>query len=158
MTQCTQAMMKWTHIAVLARRGCSWRCQRLCCLPYFFSWLCSARSSRGGFPPPPVMLANVYSSDTPLADYLVSEKLDGYALLGRRKAADAWRERIEAPAGSLQGGRISPGRRVVGRRGSLPVRIIVRQRTPDTPPGVRCVSWCFDLPAHPEPSLNATRR
>jgi DNA ligase-1 len=106
------------------------------------------------FPPPPVMLANVYRSDTSLADYLVSEKLDGVrGYWDGEKLLTRGGERIEAPGWFTTGWPDFPldGELWVGRGQFASAVSIVRQRTPDDAAWRTLRFMVFDLPAHPGP-------
>lgn len=131
-----------------------------CCgwvLPVFFSLffylLVQAPVARAAdFPPPPVMLANVYRSDTPLADYLVSEKLDGArGYWDGEKLLTRGGERIEAPGWFTAGWPDFPldGELWVGRGKFASAVSIVRQKTPDDAAWRTLRFMVFDLPAHP---------
>lgn len=104
------------------------------------------------FSPPPAMLANVYRSDTPLADYLVSEKLDGVrGYWDGEKLLTRGGERIETPAWFTAGWPGFPldGELWVGRGQFSAVVSIVRQKTPDDAAWRTVKFMVFDLPAHP---------
>ncbi|WP_041673317.1 DNA ligase [Sulfuricella denitrificans] len=104
------------------------------------------------FPPPPVMLANVYRSGTPLADYLVSEKLDGVrGYWDGEKLLTRGGERIEAPGWFTAGWPDFPldGELWVGRGQFASAVSIVRQRTPDDAAWRTLSFMVFDLPGHP---------
>jgi len=104
------------------------------------------------FPPPPVMLANVYRSDTPLADYLVSEKLDGVrGYWDGEKLLTRGGESIEAPGWFIAGWPDFPldGELWVGRGKFASAISIVRQRTPDDAAWRTLRFMVFDLPGHP---------
>lgn len=104
------------------------------------------------FPPPPAMLANVYRSDTPLADYLVSEKLDGVrGYWDGEKLQTRGGERIEAPGWFTAGWPDFPldGELWVGRGQFSSAVSIVRQKTPDDAAWRPLRFMVFDLPAHP---------
>jgi DNA ligase-1 len=128
-------------------------------LPVFFALifqlLMQAPVARAAdFPPPPVMLANVYRSDTSLADYLVSEKLDGVrGYWDGEKLLTRGGERIEAPGWFTTGWPDFPldGELWVGRGQFASAVSIVRQRTPDDAAWRTLRFMVFDLPAHPGP-------
>ena len=104
------------------------------------------------FPPPPAMLANVYRSDTPLADYLVSEKLDGVrGYWDGEKLLTRGGERIEAPGWFTAGWPDFPmdGELWVGRGQFASAVSIVRQKTPDDAAWRTLRFMVFDLPGHP---------
>jgi DNA ligase-1 len=108
----------------------------------------------GDVPPPPVSLANVYRSDTPLADYLVSEKYDGVrGYWDGTKLLTRGGERIEAPAWFTAGWPDFPmdGELWVGRGQFSSAVSIVRQRTPDDAAWRTLRYMVFDLPAHTGP-------
>ena len=104
------------------------------------------------FSPPPAMLANVYRSDTSLADYLVSEKLDGVrGYWDGEKLLTRGGERIEAPGWFIAGWPAVPldGELWVGRGQFSSAVSIVRQRTPDDAAWRKLHFMVFDLPGHP---------
>ncbi|OIP19466.1 MAG: DNA ligase [Betaproteobacteria bacterium CG2_30_59_46] len=98
------------------------------------------------------MLANVYRSDTSLADYLVSEKLDGVrGYWDGEKLLTRGGERIEAPGWFIAGWPAVPldGELWVGRGQFSSAVSIVRQRTPDDAAWRKLHFMVFDLPGHP---------
>lgn len=104
------------------------------------------------FPPPPAMLANVYRSDTPLADYLVSEKLDGVrGYWDGEKLLTRGGERVEAPGWFTAGWPDFPldGELWVGRGQFASAVSTVRQQTPDDAAWRKLHFMAFDLPRHP---------
>ncbi|MDD5330647.1 MAG: DNA ligase [Sulfuricella sp.] len=104
------------------------------------------------FSPPPVMLANVYRSDIPLAGYLVSEKFDGVrGYWDGEKLLTRGGERIEAPGWFTAGWPNFPmdGELWVGRGRFAEAVSIVRQKVPDDAAWHRLNFMVFDLPAHP---------
>ncbi len=104
------------------------------------------------FAPPPAMLANVYRSDTTLADYLVSEKLDGVrGYWDGEKLLTRGGDRIEAPAWFTAGWPGFPldGELWVGRGQFSAAVSIVRQKTPDDAAWRKLNFMVFDLPGHP---------
>jgi DNA ligase-1 len=106
------------------------------------------------FPPPPVSLANVYRSNTPLSDYLVSEKFDGVrGYWDGTKLLTRGGERIEAPAWFTAGWPDFPldGELWVGRGQFASAVSIVRQRTPDDAAWRTMRYMVFDLPVHAGP-------
>lgn len=144
-------MMGRTRIAGVASRG---RALPVFVLFYLFCQLVMqtplARAT--DFPPPLAMLANVYRSDTPLADYLVSEKLDGVrGYWDGKKLLTRGGERIEAPGWFTAGWPDFPldGELWVGRGQFVSAVSIVRQRTPDDAAWRKLHFMVFDLPAHP---------
>jgi DNA ligase-1 len=99
-------------------------------------------------------LANVYRGDTPLADYLVSEKYDGVrGYWDGTKLLTRGGERIEAPAWFTAGWPDFPmdGELWVGRGQFASAVSIVRQRTPDDAAWRTLRYMVFDLPAHAGP-------
>lgn len=104
------------------------------------------------FPAPPVMLANVYRPGIPLADYWVSEKLDGVRGYwdGERLMTRSG-ERIQAPAWFTAGWPKVPldGELWVGRGQFATTVSIVRRRTPDDAAWRALRFMVFDLPTHP---------
>jgi len=151
MMQCMQEMVKWTRIAGVACRGRGWTLPVLFVL-FFQALMPSLVARAADFPPPPVMLANVYRSDTPLADYLVSEKLDGVrGYWDGEKLLTRGGERIEAPGWFITGWPDFPmdGELWVGRGKFASAVSIVRQRTPDDAAWRTLRFMVFDLPAHP---------
>lgn len=151
MTQYIQAMMGWARIAGVVLRCRGWALPALFAL--VFQALMQAPVARAAdFPPPPVMLANVYRSDTPLADYLVSEKLDGVrGYWDGEKLLTRGGERIMAPGWFTAGWPDFPmdGELWVGRGQFASAVSIVRQRTPDDAAWRTLRFMVFDLPAHP---------
>lgn len=119
-----------------------------------FATLClAAPLARGGeFPPPHVLLANVYRADIPLADYWVSEKLDGVrGYWDGEKLLTRGGARIPAPPWFTAGwpGVALDGELWIGRRKFADTVSIVRQQTPDDAAWRRVRFMVFDLPAHP---------
>lgn len=153
MTQYMQVMMGWARIAGVVLRCRGWALPALFAL--FFQALMQAPvASAADFPPPPVMLANVYRSDTPLADYLVSEKLDGVrGYWDGEKLLTRGGERIEAPGWFTAGWPDFPldGELWVGRGKFASAVSIVRQQTPDDAAWRTLSFMVFDLPGHPGP-------
>lgn len=153
MTQYMQAMMGWARIAGVVLRCRGWALPALFAL--FFQALMQAPvACAADFPPPPVMLANVYRSDTPLADYLVSEKLDGVrGYWDGEKLLTRGGERIEAPGWFTAGWPDFPldGELWVGREKFASAVSIVRQQTPDDAAWRMLRFMVFDLPGHPGP-------
>ncbi len=140
-----------TRIAGVVLRGRAWVLPVLFSL--FFQLLMQSPVARAAdFPPPPVMLANVYRSDTPLADYLVSEKLDGVrGYWDGEKLLTRGGERIEAPGWFTAGWPNFPldGELWVGRGKFTSAVSIVRQQTPDDAAWHTLHFMVFDLPGHP---------
>lgn len=102
-------------------------------------------------PPPAVSLAKVYRSDTPLADYLVSEKYDGVrGYWDGSKLLTRGGERVEAPAWFTAGWPAFPmdGELWAGRGKFASAVSIVRQQTPDDDAWRTMHYMVFDLPAH----------
>ena len=104
------------------------------------------------FAPPPVMLANIYHADTKLADYWVSEKLDGVrGYWDGEKLLTRGGELISAPGWFTAGWPKIPmdGELWVGRgKFAETVSIVLRQTVDDA--GWRKIRFMvFDLPAHP---------
>ncbi len=104
------------------------------------------------FAPPPLMLANVYRDDIPLAEYWISEKLDGVrAYWDGAKLLTRGGGRIAAPPWFTAGWPDTPldGELWVARGQFLQAVAIVQRQVPDD------VAWrtlhfmAFDLPAHP---------
>lgn len=148
MTQSIQSMKVRNCILGIAR----------CWALLVFSALClqllmpQPEAHSADFPPPPVMLANVYRSDTPLADYLVSEKYDGVrGYWDGEKLLTRGGERIEAPGWFTAGWPNFPldGELWVGRGKFTSAVSIVRQQTPDDAAWRNLHFMVFDLPAHP---------
>ncbi|HUW26229.1 MAG TPA: DNA ligase [Gallionella sp.] len=104
------------------------------------------------FASPPLMLANVYHDGIPLADYWVSEKLDGVrAYWDGAKLLTRGGERIIAPPWFTAGWPTTPldGELWVARGQFSQAVSIVRQQTPDDAMWRRLHFMAFDLPAHP---------
>lgn len=110
---------------------------------------CAAPASAG---PPPLLLAKVYRGDVRLADYWVSEKLDG--VRGYWDGSRLWTRggvAIEAPAWFTAGWPALPldGELWAGRgQFAVAVSIVRRQAGPDAD-WRRLRFMVFDLPAHP---------
>ncbi|OGS85785.1 MAG: DNA ligase [Gallionellales bacterium GWA2_59_43] len=102
--------------------------------------------------PPLLMLANVYRNEIPLAEYWVSEKLDGMrGYWDGRQLLTRGGERIAAPPWFTAGWPDTPldGELWIARgQFSLTVSI-VRQQTPDDAAWRKLRFMVFDLPAHP---------
>ena len=104
------------------------------------------------FTPPPVMLANIYRADTKLADYWVSEKLDGVrGYWDGEKLLTRGGERINAPGWFTAGWPKIPmdGELWVGRGKFTETVSIVLQQTADDAAWRKIRFMVFDLPAHP---------
>ncbi|HQS57947.1 MAG: DNA ligase [Gallionellales bacterium 35-53-114] len=104
------------------------------------------------FAAPPAMLARVYHSAVPLADYLVSEKLDGVrGYWDGEKLLTRGGEQIMAPAWFTAGWPKFPldGELWVGRGQFAAAVSIVRKKTPDEAAWRTLRFMVFDLPAHP---------
>ena len=104
------------------------------------------------FAPPPLMLANVYRDEIPLAEYWVSEKLDGVrAYWDGAKLLTRGCERIVAPLWFTAGWPTTPldGELWVARGQFSQAVSIVRQQTPDDAQWHTLHFMAFDLPAHP---------
>lgn len=147
MTQDTQGRTSWMRIGDIASRRA---CVLLALFALFSHPLIQAQAT--DFPPPPAMLANIYRSDTPLADYLVSEKLDGVrGYWDGAKLLTRGGERIEAPAWFTAGWPDFPldGELWVGRGQFSAAVSIVRQKMPDDAAWRTVKFMAFDLPAHP---------
>jgi DNA ligase-1 len=128
-----------------------WLCAVLVCLQLILQ-VPLARAA--DFAPPSVSLANVYRSDTPLADYLVSEKYDGVrGYWDGSKLLTRGGERIDAPAWFTAGWPAFPmdGELWVGRGQFASAVSIVRQHTPDDAAWRTMHYMVFDLPAHTGP-------
>jgi DNA ligase 1 len=121
----------------------------------FFALLSQAPiAGAADFPPPPAMLAKVYRNAAPLADYLVSEKLDGVrGYWDGDKLLTRGGERIEAPGWFTAGWPDFPldGELWVGRGQFSSAVSIVRTKTPDDAAWRTLRFMVFDLPAHPGP-------
>lgn len=105
-----------------------------------------------GFPAPPAMLAKVYHSAVPLADFLVSEKLDGVrGYWDGEKLLTRGGEHIMAPGWFTAGWPKFPldGELWVGRGQFATAVSIVRKKTPDDAAWRTLHFMVFDLPAHP---------
>lgn len=151
MKQSIQAMKVRTFIVGVARCGRIWALLVLSalCLEFFMR---ASGAHAADFPPPPVMLANVYRSDTQLADYLVSEKYDGVrGYWDGEKLLTRGGERIEAPGWFTAGWPNFPmdGELWVGRGKFTNAVSIVRQQTPDDTAWRTLHFMVFDLPADP---------
>lgn len=104
------------------------------------------------FASPPLMLANVYRDEIPLADYWVSEKLDGVrAYWDGTKLLTRGGERIVAPPWFTAGWPAAPldGEMWVARGQFSQAVSIVRQLAPDDAMWRTLHFMVFDLPAHP---------
>jgi len=104
------------------------------------------------FAAPPVMLANVYRGEVALADYWVSEKLDGVrGYWDGEKLLTRGGELIAAPAWFVADWPKVPldGELWVGRGQFSSAVSTVRQKTPDDAAWRRLRFMLFDLPAHP---------
>lgn len=100
------------------------------------------------------MLAKVYRSDTPLEDYLVSEKYDGVrGYWDGEKLLTRGGELISAPAWFTAGWPAFPldGELWIGRGEFAKSASIVRKSTPDDASWHTLRFMVFDLPAHPGP-------
>jgi DNA ligase-1 len=114
----------------------------------------SPAAGAADFAPPPAMLANVYRLDTPLADYLVSEKYDGVrGFWDGKHLLTRGGERVAAPGWFTAGWPVFPmdGELWVGRGQFASAVSIVRQRTPDDAAWRTLHFMVFDLPGHPGP-------
>jgi DNA ligase-1 len=101
---------------------------------------------------PPLMLADVYRDDIPLADYWVSEKLDGMrAYWDGEKLLTRGGERIAAPPWFTAGWLTAPldGELWIARGQFSATVSAVRQQTPDDASWRKLRFMAFDLPAHP---------
>lgn len=126
-------------------------------------WLCSASlalllpgapASAGEFPPPPLMLAKVWHGGVDLADYLVSEKLDGVrAYWDGNKLLTRGGERINAPTWFTAGWPAEPmdGELWLGRNQFSQTVSVIRRKTPDDDAWRGMHYMVFDLPAQPGP-------
>ena len=106
----------------------------------------------GGYPPPPLMLANNFRADIRLADYWVSEKLDGVrGYWDGEKLLTRGGEPIHAPQWFTAGWPNVPldGELWAGRGQFSHAVSTIRQSQPDDAAwrGVRFM--LFDLPGHP---------
>lgn len=106
----------------------------------------------GGYPPPPLMLANNFRADIRLADYWVSEKLDGVrGYWDGEKLLTRGGESIHAPQWFTAGWPNVPldGELWAGRGRFSHAVSTIRQAQPDDAAwrGVRFM--LFDLPDHP---------
>ncbi|PIQ12861.1 MAG: DNA ligase [Hydrogenophilales bacterium CG18_big_fil_WC_8_21_14_2_50_58_12] len=141
------------RIAGIVRCGRGWALPALVFFVLCSQILVQASMARAAdFSPPPAMLANVYRSDTSLADYLVSEKLDGVrGYWDGEKLLTRGGERIEAPGWFIAGWPAVPldGELWVGRGQFSSAVSIVRQRTPDDAAWRKLHFMVFDLPGHP---------
>jgi len=112
----------------------------------------AAVASAGEFAPPPVMLANIYRADTKLADYWVSEKLDGVrGYWDGEKLLTRGGEKISAPGWFTAGLPKIPmdGELWVGRGKFEETVSILLQQTADDASWRKIRFMVFDLPAHP---------
>ena len=101
---------------------------------------------------PALMLANVYSPRTPLADYWVSEKYDGVrGFWNGERLLTRGGEPIHAPAWFTAGWPATPmdGELWAGRGRFGQMVSTVRQQTPDDTAWRAVRFMVFDLPAHP---------
>lgn len=113
---------------------------------------------------PPLLLAKVYRSDVRLADYWVSEKLDG--VRGYWDGSRLWTRggiRIEAPAWFTAGWPAVPldGELWAGRGRFAAAASVVRRQQGSDADWRRVQFMVFDLPAHPgafTERLDALRR
>jgi DNA ligase-1 len=108
----------------------------------------------GEFPPPPLMLANVYRDGFPLADYWVSEKFDGVrGYWDGEKLLTRGGERIAAPPWFTAGWPDTPldGELWVARGQFSAAVSTIRQQMPDDAAWRALHFMVFDLPAHPGP-------
>lgn len=105
------------------------------------------------FAPPPLMLANVYRDGIPLANYWVSEKLDGIrAYWDGTKMLTRGGMRIVAPPWFTTGWPVDTpldGELWVARGQFSQAVSISRQQTPDDTAWRTLHFMAFDLPAHP---------
>jgi len=102
--------------------------------------------------PPPLTLANLYRADIPLADYWVSEKLDGVrGYWDGRQLLTRGGERIHAPAWFTAGWPAIPldGELWAGRGRFAQAVSTIRQAVPDDAAWREIKFMLFDLPAHP---------
>ena len=102
--------------------------------------------------PPPLMLANVYRAGIPLADYWVSEKMDGSrGYWDGRKLTTRGGEEVFAPAWFTAGWPKVPmdGELWAGRGQFQRAVSIVRQQKPDESAWRAMRFMVFDLPAQP---------
>lgn len=153
MKQFILAMTVRTVILGVSRCGRVWALLVFCAL-CFQLFMQVPVTHAADFPPPPVMLANVYRNDTQLADYLVSEKYDGVrGYWDGEKLLTRGGERIEAPGWFTAGLPNFPmdGELWVGRGKFVSAVSIVRQQTPDDAAWHTLHFMVFDLPAHPGP-------
>ncbi len=103
------------------------------------------------FDPPPVMRAGVYSGDVPLADYWVSEKLDGVrGYWDGHKLLTRGGNRVPAPAWFTAGWPAVPldGELWLGRGEFERASGIVRRQQADDAEWRAMRFMVFDLPAH----------
>ncbi|MCR4297856.1 MAG: DNA ligase [Gallionella sp.] len=104
------------------------------------------------FAPPPLMLANVYRDGIPLAEYWVSEKLDGVrAYWDGTKLLTRGGERIVAPSWFTAGWPTMPldGELWMARGQFSQTVSIVRKLTPSDARWRTLYFMAFDLPAYP---------
>ena len=102
------------------------------------------------FTPPPAMLANVYHNGVPLADYLISEKLDGVrGYWDGTKLLTRGGEQIAAPDWFTAGWPDFPldGELWMARGQFSAIVSIVRKNTPDDASWRTLRYMVFDLPA-----------
>lgn len=104
--------------------------------------------------PPPLLLANVYRTGLPLADYWVSEKYDGVrGYWDGHQLRMRGGERVNAPAWFTQGWPAMPmdGELWAGRGRFAQAQSTVRQQRPDDAAWRRLQFMVFDLPAQGGP-------
>jgi DNA ligase 1 len=143
-------IIKWARTANITRRA-AWMLPVPMLLSLFIQTTIALAAD---FPPPPAMLAKVYRSGVPLADYLVSEKLDGVrGYWDGEKLLTRGGEQIVVPGWFTAGWPDFPldGELWVGRGQFASAVSIVRQKTPDDAAWRRLQFMVFDLPAHPGP-------
>jgi DNA ligase-1 len=102
--------------------------------------------------PPPLMLANVYRNEIPLAEYWVSEKLDGMrGYWDGRQLLTRGGEIIHAPPWFTADWPDTPldGELWIARGQFSQTVSIVRQQKPDDAAWRKLRFMAFDLPAHP---------
>lgn len=116
----------------------------------FGAWLLAPRTSHAEARP--LMLANLYRPELPLADYWVSEKYDGVRAYW--DGANLWTRqghRIHAPAWFTDGWPAQPldGELWAGRGRFTAASSAVARDTPDDDAWREMRYMVFDLPAHP---------
>ena len=114
-------------------------------------WATDATPRTPGPERPALMLANVYSSHTPLTDYWVSEKYDGVrGYWNGERLLTRGGEPIHAPAWFTTGWPSTPmdGELWAGRGQFTHTVSTVRQQTPDDKAWRAIRFMVFDLPAH----------